>query len=171
MSFWSISFIELFDKKSGVLCGTDNFRSLNSSLIVFLIFMFKHGLQFQSVKKACWKWVDASFSNIYLEKCLIYEGKISQQSLYISKFWTITFLRKSKMTEQKAHADLILNDPNVNTPTSTCWWPMCYAMGLHKPLCDIFVATSVFNKQSDKNTFLMSCYKSQTLKELYNLQY
>lgn len=51
---------------------------------------------------------------IYLKTYLIYVAKISQQSLYMSRLWTINFLGDSGMLEQNGHNDLRYNDANIN---------------------------------------------------------
>lgn len=50
---------------------------------------------------------------MYLENLLVYEGKISQQSLYMFKFCAIAFLCKLEMVKQKVSVDLRQNDPNT----------------------------------------------------------
>lgn len=51
------------------------------------------------------------FKKRYLAKYLIYEARISQESLYISKLCTIHFLCKLDPVEQKARIDFKWNDP------------------------------------------------------------
>lgn len=50
------------------------------------------------------------FKKLYIAKYLIYEARISQNSLYISKLCTIHFLCKSDPVEQKARIDFKWND-------------------------------------------------------------
>lgn len=51
------------------------------------------------------------FKKLYFAKYLIYEARISQESLYISKLCTMYFLCKSDPVEQKARTDFKWNDP------------------------------------------------------------
>lgn len=63
--------------------------------------------------KRGWKKMDQRiiFKKLYLAKYLIYEARISQESLHISKLCTMYFLCKSDPVEQKARTGFKWNDP------------------------------------------------------------
>lgn len=63
---------------------SENSRLL--SLIVFKLFTLP---QISMCWKIAWKRVSWPFKNLYLEKYLLHEARISQHSLYASKLWTI----------------------------------------------------------------------------------
>lgn len=63
---------------------SENSRLL--SLIVFKLFTLP---QISMCRKIAWKWVSWPFKDLYLEKYLLHEARISQHSLYASKLWTI----------------------------------------------------------------------------------
>lgn len=83
--------------------------------MVFESFTFTHCLRFQSVRKTCWKLISGLFKkNIEVLKSTWYmKLQLSQQSFYIPRLGTVTFLGQLEMAEQTAHDDLSCGDPHV----------------------------------------------------------
>lgn len=69
-------------------------------LLLYEIFMFKHGLRFHLGGKRRMK-----IGGLLCFCFFLYDAYIPQQSLSMSSHWTVTFFDKSEVGEQKAHCD------------------------------------------------------------------